>query len=194
MKTIVAWVSAHPIVTWSVAGVAAIAVLLFAATVIFVLVQRQRCKDRSGVTLTADLFTAVFDERADEIVFTWTSVNPGKFAARRLRTTVNLRITHGDDLSATWRLSREVTALEPGTHADFALRIARSELIRLARDFKDGNLTMWSYYSASSPKKPAGIYIAPGLRKRFKLAVGQVGGQDCVTLTDPTPVDFYQSR
>jgi len=198
MKTILGWLSAHPIVAWLITGfdvlvglIIAIWLIVWLLAHLFVLLSSIGRKDRSGADVEGDTFTVMHDESSDEIAFNWALTNRGKFAARRLRAHLNLRSKQKDGSTVNWRLSKEVAALPAGDRVDFTLLIARGELRRLAHAFEEGSVGVFSSYSSAAPKRPpTGFKMGP--RKRFRLAVGPVGGDDCVTVTDVTPIDYYQ--
>ena len=89
---------------------------------------------------------------------------------------------------ASWRQAQSEFVLAPGARIDIAIRVTRGELARLAAAFKDGDLHLWSHYSLTPPKKAANFFGTYGPPARVKLAVGQVAGQDCVTVVDSTPI------
>ena len=199
MQIIVAWMLAHPVMAWSAMGVAAVVVLLALVFVLYMLVLyilgwvlSGRVKDRSGAKLNGDAFSVTPDDTTDEIVFRWIIANNGKFAARQLRTGMNIRPILRNGLAVSWRLSRDWDVLEAGNHVEIVIRIARDELSRLAGEFEDGSVVLWSYYSSARPKKPVKFAGMAGPRLRFRLAVGQVHGRDCLTVTDFTSIDFFR--
>ncbi len=199
MKTILAWLSAHPVATWLLTGfdvLAAVIIVCWLAIWLLAFLAipfyRWRNKDRSGANLSDIVFAVRHDDASDEIVFSWILTNRGKFEARRLRTGASFYANLSEGRVVSWRLNREVAALASGDHVEIAIRVARAELSRQACEFDNGSVSLWCHYSSASPKKPAGNFITTGPRQRFNLAVGQVGGQDCVTVIDLTPVDFHQ--
>jgi len=199
MKTIIVWLSAHPIVAWLITGFDVLAGLIIVVWLtiwvlahLFALIHFRRRKDRSGADLSNAVFAIKHDDALDEIVFSWTLTNRGNFGARQLRMGANFRANQKDGQIASLRLTKEMAVLAPGDCVEVAIRIARSELGRQARDFDEGSVGFWCNYSLASPKKPAGGFVAFGPKQRFKLAVGQIGGQNCITVTDLMPIDYFQ--
>ena len=192
MEVIIAWASAHPILAWSVAGVAALVVLLALAYGLFVLWVIWDNIDRSGTKLVSEGFAVLHDKNIDEVAFIWTVRDSGKFAARDLRVWMNVSTKQKAGRTASWRLNRTVAALAPGELIDFDIRVSRSELTRLSRDFDKGTITLWSHYSSSSPRKPPKPFGASGPNAHYTLTVGEIGGEACVTVTDFTPIDPYR--
>ena len=194
METVKVWISGHMFLTGLLAGMAAVivAVISLWSLVFFIAAIRSKFKaDRSGANLTVSTFTTFHDRDNDQIVFTWTLKNRGKFAAREVRLCVSFRSTQKDGVAATWRLNRTIALLGPADRVDVAIPIARGELARLAGDFDNGAVSLWSYYSSTRPNRAPNGFSVAGPRMRFKLAVGKVGNQDCVTVTDFMAVDYF---
>ncbi len=176
------------------AGVAGIIIVVAILWVLMFFIATIRSKfdvDRSGASLTISAFTAVHDADNDHMVFTWTLTNRGKFAAKELRLGISVRSTQKDGIAATWRLNRKLGRLNPADHVEVVMPIARGELARLAGDFDNGAVSLWSYYSSARPNRTPNDFGVAGPRMRYKLGVGQVGGQDCVTVTDFQAVDYF---
>lgn len=198
METIKVWISAHMFLTGLVAGVAAVVIAIITLWALWVLVfiiatiLSKYNVDRSGARLTVSKFTVVRDAEPDQILFTWTVDNQGKFPAKELHIRITVQAKQKDGAGATWRLTRTIALLGPGDHVDVVVRIARGELTRLAGDFDSGAVTLWSNYSSAPPNKaPNDDVGAAGPRMRYKLSVGQVGNQECVTVTDFQAVDYF---
>ena len=187
MAIIFAWMSGHPHLACLVAAVAIIFLLWVLHFVAMALLSRPS-RDRSGASLMAEDFSVNFDAEADQVGFTWTIANRGRFAARELGIGISFRAVQQDGSVALWRLKRTIAVLEPGEHVDVACAIARRELVRLAHDFDDGTIGLWSHYSSTPPGKTPVKFGATGPRVRLNLSVGKVGSEDCVTVTDLTPV------
>ena len=194
MDLILRYMAGHPGVAWSIVGAAALLtlfIILYVLYLLFILLVYIRTrfeKDRSGAKLTVEGFRFEHDEGLDEIQFGWTLVNHGKFAARRLHSNLNLRITQTDGLVVSWQERQNEAALAPGERTDVVVRVTRRELARLAPNFEKGSLHLWSHYSSSRPKKKANFFGAYGPSVRINLAVSQIAGQDCVAVVDPTPL------
>ncbi len=186
--------ASHPILAWAIVGIAALATLLITLYLLYLLfaivlhVLGLLEKDRSGAKLAVETLRFEHDEGLDEIRLGWTIVNHGKFAARRLHASIRLRVGQTDGLVASWRQAKSEATLEPGARTDIVLRVTRRELSRLTRNFKDGSLNLWSHHASTPPKKPANFFGTYGPSVRVKLAVGQVAGQDCIAVIDPTPL------
>lgn len=189
METIIAWATAHPILAWS-GGIAALIVVLALAYGVFVLWVIWVNIDRSGAKLISEGLTVIHDTN-DEVVFTWSVRSTGKFAARDVYIWMNLTSKQTTGRSAAWRFNPKITSFEPGTCTDFDLCVSRGELVRLARDFDRGTISLSWHHSSSSPKKPPKLFGVMGPQVHYALAVGEVGGEACVTVTDFTAIDPY---
>ncbi len=199
MDLILRYMAGHPILAWVIVGAAALLAILLTLYVLYLLfvlavyVRGRFEKDKSGAKLAVEDFHFAHDEELDEIRLGWTLANHGKFAARRLHTSLTLRVGQMDGLVATWHQRQNEAALQPGARTDVIVRIARQELIRLAPNFKNGSLHLWSHYSSSRPKRTkANIFGAYGPSIRINLAVGEVAGHACVAVIDPTPVSSFR--
>lgn len=191
MERISAWAAAHPILSWSVGGVIALIVLVVLGYGILRLWMNWHRVDRSGAKLIAANLTVHHDIDSDDIVFTCPLHNQGRHAARDLHVGMSLVSRQKAGFTASWRFSRTIAELAPGKHIDFDIRVSRTELARLASNFNTGTIGLWSNYSSSRPHKAINSYGAIGPRVRYALAVGEVGGKACVTVTDFTLIDPY---
>lgn len=190
MNGIVAWLAAHAFAAGVLTVVALIigVGLLWGLWVLYVWMRWLFLRaDRSGANLVLDGLSVTHDA-ADEVVFSWTIRNIGKFPARNLYVGIGFSTRQTDRETATWRQSRMVDALAAGTELKLSLRIARPELRRLAKTFDKGTASLRSRYSAASPGRAISHYDASGPSVRHILSVAPLGDADCVTVTDFTPI------
>lgn len=190
MEAVIAWAAAHPILAWS-GGIVALIILLALAYGVFVLWVLWDNIDRSGAKLVSESFTVRHDTD-DLLIFTWSIRSAGKFAARDVRVWMSITARQKTGHSAAWRFHFKAATLESGNCTDFDIRVSRSELARLAHDFNQGRISLSAHYSSSSPKKRPKPFGVMGPQIHYALAVAEVSGKACVTVTDFTPIDPWR--